>query len=283
MKLGVSSYSYAGYINAGKMTQADCVEKAAEMGFDAVEFIDLTPHDGSSLEKYAETIRKRADAAGIEISTYTVGACLIKNTPEETAAELERVKRQIDVAAILGVTKMRHDAYFSQTKYRSFDLSLPELAENCRALTEYAKSVGVRTMVENHGFVCQDSDRLERLFNAVNHENFGLLVDMGNFLCVDEDPAVAVSRLASYAIHVHLKDFKIYPHSLGESGGILTRGCNTIKGTAVGDGDVPIKQCIDVLKRVGYNDVFSIEFEGAGDCVEGIAKGTEFFKRINKK
>ena len=278
MKIGVSSYSYAGYINAGKMTQADCVEKAAEMGFDAVEFIDMKPHDDSSPEKYAETIRKRADVAGIEISAYTVGACLIQNTPAETARELERVKRQIDIAAILGVTKMRHDAFFSQTKYRSFDLALPELAENCRILTEYAKSKGVRTMVENHGFVCQDSERLERLYSAVNHENFGLLVDIGNFLCVDEAPTAAVSRLAPYAFHAHLKDFKIYPHEQGESGGILTRGCNTIKGTAVGDGDVPVKQCIDILKRAGYNDVLSIEFEGAGDCIEGIARGLAFVK-----
>ena len=280
MKIGVSSYSYQGYINAGKMTQADCVEKAGEMGFDAVEFIDLKPHDGSTPEGYAEKIRKRAETAGIEISAYTVGACLIKNTAEETAAELERVKRQIDIAEILGVTKMRHDAYFVQTKYRSFDLALPELAENCRILTEYAKSKGVRTMVENHGFVCQDSERLERLYNAVDHENFGLLVDMGNFLCVDEAPEHAISRLAPYAIHVHLKDFKIYPHSLGEGGGILTRGCNTIKGTSVGDGDVPIKQCIDILKRAGYNDVFSIEFEGAGDCVEGIARGLAFARSL---
>ncbi len=282
MKLGVSSYSFSGYISAGKMTQADCVEKAAEMGFDAVEFIDMKPHDGSTPEKYAEDIRKRADAAGIEISSYTVGACLIKNTADETAAELERVKRQIDIAAILGVTKMRHDAYFAQTKYRSFDLALPELAENCRILTEYAKSKGVRTMVENHGFVCQDSERLERLYSAVNHENFGLLIDIGNFLCVDESPAAAVSRLAPYAFHAHLKDFKIYPHGLGVRGGILTRGCNTIKGTSVGDGDVPVKQCIDILKRAGYNDVFSIEFEGAGDCVDGIARGLAFTKGLYK-
>ena len=62
-------------------------------------------------------------------------------------------------------------------------------------------------MVENHGFFCQDSDRVELLVNKVAHKNFGLLVDMGNFLCVDEDPAVAVGRCAPYAFNVHVKDF----------------------------------------------------------------------------
>jgi len=32
---------------------------------------------------------------------------------------------------------------------------------------------------------------VEKLANGVNHPNFGLLADMGNFLCADEDPAKA--------------------------------------------------------------------------------------------
>ena len=41
MKIGVSAYSYAQYINAGKMTQLDCVKKAKEMGFEAIEFTEM--------------------------------------------------------------------------------------------------------------------------------------------------------------------------------------------------------------------------------------------------
>jgi hypothetical protein len=45
-------------------------------------------------------------------------------------------------------------------------------------------------MVENHGFFCQDSERVEKLITQVGKENFGALVDIGNFLCVDESPAL---------------------------------------------------------------------------------------------
>jgi hypothetical protein len=64
-------------------------------------------------------------------------------------------------------------------------------------------------MVENHGFFAQDSARVEKLLNAVNHPNFGWLVDMGNFVCADEEPYKAVGIAAPYAFHVHAKDFHI--------------------------------------------------------------------------
>ena len=99
------------------------------------------------------------------------------------------------------------DALTKTGRGRSFDLMLPSIAENARAVTEYGASIGIRTCTENHGRIAQDNDRLERLFNAVAHDNYGLLIDMGNFLFVDEDPVMAVSRLAPYAFHVHAKDF----------------------------------------------------------------------------
>ena len=43
MKTAVSSYSFSRLLQTGDMTQLDCVQKAAEMGFDAIEFVDILP------------------------------------------------------------------------------------------------------------------------------------------------------------------------------------------------------------------------------------------------
>ena len=275
MKIGVSSYSFQQYINAGKMTQLDAVEKAKKIGFDAIEFTDLTPHDGSTNKEYAKKIASKAKECGIEITCYAVGANMVCETEKEYKAQIDALKERLDEAAILGVGLFRHDATFDLKSVRSFDMALPQIAKGIREVTEYAQTLGIKTMVENHGFICQDSDRVERLFNAVNHENFGLLVDMGNFTCVDENPATAVSRLARYAFHAHAKDMLMIPFDgkMETYGYFNTRACNKLRGTIIGQGIVPVKQCIAILKSQGYDGTLSLEYEGGDDCIIGIETG----------
>lgn len=270
MKISVSSYSFSQYIRAGKLTQFDTVAKAKEIGLDAIEFTEIIADDFEGQKVMAQKIHDEAERCGIEINAYTIGANLYSDDESQCEAEVERLKKQLEIAKILGVKVMRHDVCHSLTKKaRSFDMMLPTIAKYVRKLTEYAATMGIRTCSENHGFIAQDSDRVERLFNAVNHENYGLLVDMGNFLCVDENPVTAVSRVAPYAFHVHAKDF-IYS-SLKK--GILTRGGNYICGCVIGEGVVPIKQCLTAIKRTGYDGFVSIEFEGSEDCIAAITKG----------
>ncbi|MBE6689405.1 MAG: sugar phosphate isomerase/epimerase [Ruminococcaceae bacterium] len=282
MKFSVSSYSFAQYINAGKMTQLDCVAKAKEMGFDAIEFIDLKGETKEEKTELARAIKAEAEKVGIEINAYTIGANLFADTAEAREAEIQKVKDQLDIAAVLGVKLLRHDVCWNLAKAgkgRSFDLMLPDLADSARKITEYAQSLGIRTCSENHGMLAQDSDRMERLFNAVNHDNYGLLIDMGNFLCVDENPAVAVSRLAPYAFHVHAKDMAVREKPLpGHT--LVSRGCNYLKCCALGEGDVPIEKCIRILLKAGYEGFLSIEYEGAEDCIQGIEKGLKHLKEI---
>ena len=282
MKISVSSYSFSQYVGAGKMTQVDCVSKAKEMGFDAIEFIEIHGKTYEEQVENARKIREEADRVGIDINAYTIGACLFGGSEEADRAEIERLKRELDIAKLLGAPLMRHDVCYTlgkTGKSRSFDLMLPTIAANARAVTEYAETLGIRTCSENHGYISQDSTRVERLFNAVAHDNFGLLVDIGNFICVDEDPALAVSRVAPYAIHVHVKDMIVRKEPCGECRN-PTRGCNYFCGTVVGEGDIPVKKCLSILKRAGYDGCLSIEYEGKADCIDGIARGLSNLKGI---
>lgn len=282
MKLSVSSYSFRQAIRKGALTQLACVQKAKEIGFDAIEFIDLDGQGDLELQKEnAKKIRLEANRIGMEINAYTIGGCLFQETQEEMDAEVERLKGQLEVAKLLGAGLMRHDVCYQLSKHgkgRSFDLMLPDIAKNARLVTEYAESLGIRTCTENHGMIAQDSDRVERLFNAVNHENYGLLVDIGNFACVDEDSALAVSKVAPYAIHVHIKDMLIRDEPFGDC--MMTRGGRYLCGTVVGEGDIPVKRCLQILKQAGYEGYLSIEYEGAEDCIAGITRGLTNLKKM---
>jgi sugar phosphate isomerase/epimerase len=153
----------------------------------------------------------------------------------EVDEEAERLQGEVDIARELGAGRMRHDVAGKprpEIGIRTFDDALPRIARGCRAVTEYAAGLGIRTMTENHGFFAQDSRRVERLVTAVGHPNFGLLVDIGNFLCVDEDPAQAVGRVAPLAFHVHVKDFFVRSGQRpcpGE-GWFASRGGNYLRG-----------------------------------------------------
>ena len=110
------------------------------------------------------------------------------------------------------------------------------------------------------------------------HDNYGLLVDVGNFVCADEDNVTAVSRVAPYAVHVHAKD--MYKSTEPKPGYGRTRGANYFAGAAVGEGDCNVGKCIQIIKNTGYDGYYSIEFEGAEDCYAAIARGYENLKRF---
>lgn len=261
------------------MTQKDTVKAAAKLGFECIEFTDLTPPDGTSPEDYARELRCEAENCGIQISAYVVGANFSKR---DNSSEIERLKKCVDIAEILGVKFMRHDIFFSYGDFRSFDEALPIASMGVREVTEYAAEKGIKTMSENHGFICQDSDRMERFINAVNHPNYGLLADMGNFLCADENPALALSRLSNFVFFVHAKDFSRvdFADCKNPDGYLKTRACNYLKGTCVGSGIVPVAQCIEILKSAGFDGHIDIEYEGEEDCIESLKKGMDYLKKL---
>lgn len=285
MKFSVSSYSFQKLLNNGSYTQRELISVAKDMGFDGIEFIDLMPEDGMTDLLYAKVLAHEAAKVGIEIVAYTIGADFLKKDPD---SEVERLYGQLDVTEALGAKLMRHDATGgfpeSEAKYKGFDGALPVLADCCRRVTEYAEKKGISTMVENHGYFCQDSTRVERLVNAVNHPNFGLLVDMGNFMCADDEPAAAVGRVAQFAKHVHAKDFILKSGNGPDPGDgfFRTRGGNYLRGTVVGHGAVPVYRCVQTLKRSGYDGYVTIEFEGVEDNLWAIKTGLENLKNYSK-
>ncbi|MEA4890630.1 MAG: sugar phosphate isomerase/epimerase [Clostridiaceae bacterium] len=290
MQIGVSTYSFHGLVQSGKMTQFDVVAKTAEMGFSFIEIAGLNVPAGENAKDYAARLRAECERFGLEIGNYTIGADFLNGSGGDWKAEVQRLHGEVDIAAILGAPGMRHDVTggrrkgsgfpLSQAPAESFDSVLPVLAQACRSLTEYAADKGIRTMSENHGYFCQDSERVEKLIAATNHPNYGALVDMGNFLCVDENPALAVGRMAPYAFHLHVKDFHFkngQEPNPGE-GWFPTRGRNLLRGAIIGHGIVPVRQCLQIMQQAGYNGRVSIEFEGMEDPLLGIRIGLQNLK-----
>ena len=282
MKTCISTYSFWRMMASG-WTMFDVIDKVKELGADGVEFVlDDNKPEGMTLEQRAAELAEYARSKGLETPIYTTGANFFQADP---SAEIARVCRHVDAAAAAGIKLMRHDItagfYEGYTGLRTFDAVLPTVADAIRKVAEYAQSKGVTTCSENHGRLVQDSDRMLAVFNAVNHPNYKYLCDIGNFGGVDEDCAVAVSKLLPFIAHVHAKD--CFRRSGKERdpgfGWGKTRAGNYRRATIYGQGDVPVFQILSLIRDSGYDGFVSLEFEGIEENVMGVTQSFVNLKR----
>lgn len=286
MKLGISLYCLKGAIVSNEMTVLTAIDWIAEAG---AAHVEIAPVGFDLLEQpeLADAIRDRAQRAGIDVSNYCVSANFITAGADEYERMIERVKRHVDVTVRLGAKHMRHDVAarpIGDISVRNFRRDLPMLAEACRSIADYAASYGITTSVENHGYYMQGSERLQHLIEEVDRDNYRMTLDIGNFLCVDELPLIAVQRNIRLASMVHLKDFYVRTpdRSPGSScpGWFPTAGGNQLRGAILGQGDIPMRDVIRAIKQAGYDGYLSLEFEGIEECKSATKQGFEYAKRV---
>ena len=281
MKIGVSSYSFQQYFNKGGFTAEDALIRAAELGFDAIEFTDFNLPEAVD-RNYIEKLNALAKEQGIEICAYVSGGNLLAEDETEREAACQKICHDLDIADWFGVKLFRFDVGSSLPKLLSFDQALARALPYMKKIADYGEGKGIMTMIENHGYAFQDWERVEKVYNAMNHKNFTLLIDIGNFFCADQDNVLCVSKLANLASHVHLKDMKKcdFYDSCDKTGFFQSRGANFLQGAAVGYGDAKVAQCVEILKKAGYDGYMNMEYEGPEDCMEGLKKSLAFARGL---
>jgi sugar phosphate isomerase/epimerase len=288
VKLAVSTYSLWAWMRAHGKSIDEAVGQIAEFGVDGVEFAGFDPGrtEPSSI-KTAGRLRKRAEKAGLAMAGYCVPGELLM-APAKQREQVEKLKHEVDVAAELGVKSMRHDVTRGYGDWsagvagpRTFENAVQTIVPAIREIADYAATKRLKTSLENHGFYMQAAERVEQLLAAVDHANFALTLDMGNFLCVEDDPVAAVHRLAKYAVMVHAKDFHVRPkESMPPSGWFATPGKTALRGAIVGHGVIDVAAQVRLLKESEYDGFLSLEFEGLEDPIVAVKLGLEYVRKL---
>ena len=268
MKVSVSSYSFSQLLNSGLHTQFSVIGLAKELGFYGIEFTDLTPPKDISEEEFALMLKEEAKRVGIPIISYTVGADLTLDNA------VEQLKHKVDIAKILGTDLLRHDIIYKLEEGETFEEKVKMLSDKCREVTEYAKSLGIRTCTENHGVVSQAPERVKALIDTTNDKNFGWLVDVGNFLCDACEPLASVKVALPYVMHAHVKDFVYSDEGFGVKNG------KHIRGARIGKGVVPVLDCVKAIKESGYDGYLTIEYEGGEPVINALKESIEYLKEV---
>ncbi|HTG68060.1 MAG TPA: sugar phosphate isomerase/epimerase [Candidatus Udaeobacter sp.] len=272
MKIGLSSYSLLKAIKSGEMSILDAIRWIADNGG---EHMEIVPYGYSLVDdpELADAVRETAKEAGIALSNYSMPANFVQDTEEMFDEEVARVKLHVDLVHRLGMKHMRHDVTaftIPQEKMTIewFEDHLHLMVRGSQLIADYAAQYGITTTIENHGFSVQSSDRVQRVLHEVARPNFKTTLDIGNFMCVDENPMIGVKKNLPYASLIHFKDFYFRPYDQHPGGGdwFLTSNGNYLRGAIVGQGDIEIRKIVKLIKESGYDGYITIEFEGMEEC-----------------
>ncbi|MCX7968587.1 MAG: sugar phosphate isomerase/epimerase [Armatimonadetes bacterium] len=169
------------------------------------------------------------------------------NADEETVkAETERVINLLShiaplvrspLAATTAHAGHRFDRKMAlEQKLERLTLALTPLARGCHEL-------GLPFAIENHcDFYISD---LVSLCQSVPH--LGILLDTGNTYVIGEKPLPAFEEAAPFALGTHFKDHFVRPRP------DLFPLCLEVDGAPLGEGDVPLRECYEILKRRAPN------------------------------
>lgn len=189
------------------------------------------------------TTKQQLKEANLEISCVDTSVQLVQDDP----AMIEAGKKHIDLAADLAAPFIR--VFGGQIpKERSREAAMGTAAKNFLALANYASGKKVRVLIETLDDFSR-SESVAQLVKRVNHPNIGVLWDIHHpFRLHGETPAQAFAAIGEHVHYVHLKDSK----DLGDG---------KFRYVMVGEGDVPIAQCLNLLKTAGYDGWISLEWE----------------------
>lgn len=285
--LGFSSYSFHSKLSTGEMTLPQVIDWVAASEGEHLELASLGDDPDSPIpninspQQYVDQIREHAAAAGVPLTSLAIGADL--STGDR--AEIARVTAHVDLAERLGITRMRHDVVPHAAQpgddTPAFERALPSIVAASKEIAQYAAGRGITTSLENHGFFVQAADRVRRIIHAVDEPNFLTTLDVGNFVCVDEDPAVSVPQNLPYAMVVHFKDFYIRPADAAPGEGwFRSRGGKHLRGAVVGNGDIDLRAVARAIRESDFSGYAAIEFEGWEDCLLGCERGIAFAKSL---
>ena len=286
MKLGISIYSISRKILKEEMTAVKAVEWLCETG---AEVIELVPFGIDMINDKALSgiLKKTALDNGSKIANYSLNANFLQLSQIEYTTEYERVKRHIDVAAQLEIATMRIDSSGyrrnpEDNTIENFMLDLPIIADTYDRLCEYAAQYNIKIVLENHGFHINGSDRIGMVLNSVKSKNFGHQLDVGNFLCVDENPEIAVKRLIAKADILHMKDFYVRDED-SNPGDATQFDCSGawfrsqhgayLRGSILCQGDMRTKKIMEIIKKSAFDSEIYLEYEGMEDCLYGTKVG----------
>ena len=247
-----------------------------EFDISAVEYVNTFFFEKANNIAYLKEMKMRADDLGIEsllIMCDNEGS-LGDPDPAARTKAVENHYKWAEAAKFLGCHSIRVNAYLTESlhgtlpadysKTGSYENQINLVADGLRRLTEYGDTLGINTIVENHGGLSSNGKWLAAVMEKVDHPRVGTLPDFGNFRIQGEewyDRYKGVEELMPYAKAVSAKsnDFDSQDNEI----------------------NTDYYKMMNIVLDAGYNGYVGIEYEGSKlDEMAGIQATKDLLEKV---
>ncbi len=293
MKKGISYWSFGADLGNANPSYSSVFSLAKKLKFDSVEASISSSSDSiikfDSKTAELKVVASEAKKAGVEISSLATGEFWgVPPTSNDTkirAKASKLIKDQIRVAAELGcktiliVPGAVQPQFLPKAEHVQYNIAWERAASAIDAALPVAEKYGVVIGIENvwNRFLLSPIEM--RFFCA----QFGspyvkCYLDVGNVMFngfpqdwIEILGAKTAEAKEGYLAAIHVKDFRTHFFLGNEKGNLVKvrKSCETIaKGSGwtgaysfcdIGEGDLPQKEIIKALKKVGYKGYLTAE------------------------
>jgi len=270
-KIGVSTYSFWQF-NGPKENSPleDCIDKAAAMGFDGIEFLLMQML--SEENSYLQNLKRRAFHAGLDIMGFSTHQGFVYPDKKTRDEEVAKTIHQIELAYQLGIPTMRlntgrwntTESFDDLMANKGIEPNLPGytddqgfewVIDSIAQCIPTAEKCGVVLGLENHWGLGRTAEGVLRIVNAINSPWLQITSDTGNFL---ERQYEQLEMMAP-------KTFLIQAKTYYGGGKWYTL-------------DIDYKRVAEIFRKVNYRGYVSIEFEGNEDPITAVPKSLEIIR-----
>lgn len=270
-KIGVSTYSFWGFNGPKeKVPMEYCIEQAARMGFDGIEF--LLMQMSSEENSYLQKLKRQAFYAGLDLMGFSTHQRFVYPEATKRQLEIDKTIHQLELAYQLGIPTMRlNTGRWNTTK--SFDELMANqgiepilpgytldqgfdwVISSIEKCLPTAEKCGVVLGLENHWGLGRTAEGVLRIVKALDSPWLQVTADTGNFL---ENQYQQLEMLAPLTFLIQAKTYY--------GGG---------KWYTL---DIDYSRVAEIFRKINYRGYVSIEFEGKEDPLTAVPKSLELIR-----
>ena len=270
-RIGVSTYSFWRYRRDTKLSIAECIDLAAEIGFDAVEILEIQMRDKSN--QALQKLKQRAFRNGLDLCGLSTHQGFVSPDKAVRQKNIDRTIASIELAYKLGIPTMRVNTGRWGT-IKSFDklMAAKGIEPRLKGYTDdqgfgwvigsferclkKAEECGVTLGLENHWGLGRTAKGVNRIIKAINSPWLRATLDTGNFL---ENKYPQMEAMAPHTVFVQAKTY--------------------FGGGTWYTLDIDYRRVASILKKHNYRGYVSLEFEGKESHKTAIPKSLAMLRK----